>query len=85
MIKILIKSNNVLYSLENENFIVVDSISLNNFLTYGLDSLNGIIDKINAELTPPISIMAYSDTNINLSLLQQYDYPNVGARILKRG
>ena len=43
LIKSLIKSNNQLYSLDQEyNFIPVTSPTLENFQTYGLDSLNGL-------------------------------------------
>lgn len=40
-----------------------------------------IIDQLDA----PVSIVTYTDAETPPSLLQQYDYPNVGARILKRG
>lgn len=37
------------------------------------------------QLDSPISIVTYTDAETAPSLLQQYDYPNIGARILKRG
>lgn len=40
-----------------------------------------LIDQLDA----PISIVTYTDAETAPSLLQQYDYPNIGARILKRG
>lgn len=40
-----------------------------------------LIDQLDA----PISIVTYTDAETTPSLLQQYDYPNIGARILKRG
>lgn len=43
IIKTLVKSNNQLYSLDQDyNFIPVASPILENFQTYGLDSLNGL-------------------------------------------
>ena len=40
-----------------------------------------LIDQLDA----PLSIVTYTDAETAPSLLQQYDYPNIGARILKRG
>ena len=37
------------------------------------------------QLDSPISIVTYTDAETAPSLLQQYNYPNIGVRILKRG